>query len=656
MSAIWIAAMGMNLAMAGQEPLFRLVGLYDATGVLAVSKKNEQRFLWKPSTQMSQSCGPSKSPDGLGVFEAEAIANQLSPTLAIVLEYTDPPQYQNAQGEPCTQQEDGICEPVPRPSISNSDITVGLGVDQMAYTLQPMVMPRNLAINIDGYIEPITAKKGGGETEGTTEDDTEQTAPLFDTSRYQKLIRTQLEIELCLEHKVGRGWLGNDAKKLRQAFLLDPPDHDRLDRKYFGGQRDPVPGFIGPSNACVTSSVDMPKDLNASKGGGSMLLTPSDVWGASLRDCEKGIEEGGRDLLRPSKTIPLQLSENGIRQARKRSSKWQGLNIDVVAKGEKETDVYIDVTLDGEPIEELQNVALFPEEGSMIDILARLKHSYPRVGTKLDNDRYVVLMVPNWQIAEGIRRLYSRTCVDDTAEMLCKCEVRSLGSSLPVGDDLPSQLDALDTRLSCKDIDGNVCQLSREVPQGMESSPAQLCLDKLDITEPMMSSGDGIVDAVGWILKHPKQLFIQVGAREKETEGFDVMEWLSGPQEHDESAGAALPNLAGVASGGFAGLQDWGYTVGQLAGRSPIVLPAEERVPWDVSARAQRYKQHSYFIFSAFVLVAFVIAGIRRMADFWTPIPEERAYYWPGRQASNETPDAEGVEMEDAEGAEGAEA
>ena len=649
MSAMWMAMATLGFANAGQEPLFRLVGLYDATGVLAVSKKDEQRFLWKPSTQMSQSCGPSKSPDGLGVFEAEAIANQLSPTLAIVLEYTDPPKYQNAQGEACSQQEDGICEPVPREPITNADITVGLGVDQMAYTLQPMVMPRNLAINIDGYIEPITPKKSDDGADGD-----EQNQDLYDTSRYQKLIRTQLEIELCLEHKVGRGWLGNDAAKLRQAFLLDPPDNDRLDRKYFGGQRDPIPGLIGPSDACVVSSVDMPKDLNASKGGGSMLLTPSDVWGASLRDCEKGVEESGLPLMRPAKTVPLQLSENGVRQARKRTSKWQGLNIDVVANGEKETDVLINVTLDGEPIEELQNVALFPEEGSMIDILARIQHTYPRVGTKLDSDRYVVLMVPNWQISEGIRRLYSRTCVDDTADLLCKCEVRSLSSSLPEGKDLQARLDMLDQRLSCKDIDGNVCKMSREVPAGLEQSPAEQCLANLEIEQPMTSSGDAIVDAVGWILQHPQQLYIQVGTREKVAEGFDVMEWLSGPQA--ESDGPALPNLAGVASGGFAGLQDWGYTVGQLSGRSPVVLPAEERVPWTVAARAQRYKQHSYFIFSAFVLVAFVVAGIRRIADFWTPIPEERAYYWPGRQASNEKPEAEGVDMENPEGGEGAEA
>ncbi len=644
MLALWIVIMGMASAqeqVVGQEPLFRLVGLYDTTGVIATSKKNEQRFLWKPSSSMTQSCGPSKSPDALGVFEAEAVANQLSPTLAIILEYTDDPQYQNSQGQPCSVQEDGVCEPMPRTPITSADVTVGLGVDEMAMTLQPMVLPRNLAIDIEGYIEPIKSKQ--------TEEDP---SGLYDTSRYQKLIRTQLEIELCLEHKVGRGWLGNDAKKLRQAFLLDPPDNNRIDRKYFGGQRDPVPGFLGPSEACITSSAEMPKDLNASKGEGSMLLTPSDVWGSSLNDCEKGLEEGGKELLRQSKQVSLQLSENGIRQARKKTSKWQGLDIEITATGPEETDVFITASMDGEPIDELQNAPLFPEKGMMIDILARLDHTYPRVGTKLDSDRYVVLMVPNWQISEGLRRLYSRTCIDDTAELLCKCSVKSLSSPLPVASNLQTRLDMLDRRLMCKDIDGNLCKLSRTVSSGQEFSPAEMCLNNLDIKEPMRSSGEGVFDAVGWILENPKQLFVQVGTRPKENDGFDIMKWLGTGTTSDATA---LPNLVGVASGGVLGLHDWGYTVGQIAGRSPIVLPLEERVPWITAARAQRYKQHSYFIFCAFVLLSLLITGLRRITDFWTPIPEERAYYWPGRQASNATPKAEGVEMENAEGG-GAEA
>ena len=44
MSAVWMAMAAMSLATAGPEPLFRLVGLYDATGVLAVSKKMSSGF------------------------------------------------------------------------------------------------------------------------------------------------------------------------------------------------------------------------------------------------------------------------------------------------------------------------------------------------------------------------------------------------------------------------------------------------------------------------------------------------------------------------------------------------------------------------------------------------------------------------------------
>ena len=99
-------------------------------------------------------------------------------------------------------------------------------------------------------------------------------------------------------------------------------------------------------------------------------------------------------------------------------------------------------------------------------------------------------MVPIWQIAEGIRCLYSRTCIDDTADLLCKCEVRSLSSSLPEGQDLQARLDMLDQRLSCKDIDGNICTLSRDIPASSDTSPAEQCLESLGVSTPMMSGGD----------------------------------------------------------------------------------------------------------------------------------------------------------------------
>ena len=119
MSAMWMAAMG--LAMAGQEPLFRLVGLYDATGVPLYRNEMSNVFYETIDTDESE-LWSSKSPDGLGVFEAEAIANQLSQLCDCTRVYRTTTM-SKCPGESCSQQEDGICEPVPR-SITNMDVTV----------------------------------------------------------------------------------------------------------------------------------------------------------------------------------------------------------------------------------------------------------------------------------------------------------------------------------------------------------------------------------------------------------------------------------------------------------------------------------------------------------------------------------------------------
>jgi hypothetical protein len=46
------------------------------------------------------------------------------------------------------------------------------------------------------------------------------------------------------------------------------------------------------------------------------------------------------------------------------------------------------------------------------------------------------------------------------------------------------------------------------------------------------------------------------------------------------------------------------------------------------------------------IMFGFLIFGIRRLPDLWTRTPEERAYYWPGRQSQEEQEnvDPEGVE------------
>ena len=662
-----------------QVPAFRLVGIYDSSSVLGVSSNLQSSFMWQSSRQMENSCGPAKGPDALGLFEAEMIANQMAPGLMVLLEYNSEPNYIDATGKSCDPELQEECTASSRSAVTAKDVTIGIGIDQVEFQLQPMVEPRYLSIRIDGYVEGEQktrvdpsqledSEEDSEEAEESTDDEdqnldadgnviNEAGQVLFDTARYQKLIRTQLEIETCLEHKVGRGWLGNDRDRLRQAFLLDPPDGDRLDRKYFSGQRDPISAYLGPTDACVVSSAEMPKDLGASKGESSMTMTPSDVWGASLRDCEKRTEDPGRPLMSPTRTLPLAITENGVRQARLVTPKWSGLEIDVEALGPKEEDVMIKVRYNGEPVDGLDNVALFPEPGAMVDILARLSHTYPRIGTKEDPHRFISLIVPNWQIVEGLRRMYSRTCIEDSPERYCRCSVRSFEADLGDGETLDEKLDDLDNRLRCVDLDNEICHLSRDVPQldladGEEppKSSAERCLERLLVDEPMVSGGQGIHDGVGWLMSHPQFLFVQVPTLLKKKEGFHILDHIPSLESKDAGSGGGssnqLPNLADASSGGFLGLQDWGYTVGLLNGRSPIVLPIKDRLIWDISAQAQRSLEQSYFIIALFILLSFGILGVRRVHDFWMRTPEERAYYWPGRQNSQEEPKPEGVDLE----------
>ena len=665
---LWALPFFLHTVQADQKPLFRLVGVYDASSVLGVAGKRQSDFMWKPSKRMIDSCGPSKGPDALGLFEAEMVSNQMAPSLVVLLRHNTVPQYEDSEGNACQPEESLDCVSISRPSIRPDDITIGIGIDKVEYQLQPMINPRYLSINIEGYTE----REGVGnrtstdpENQDSNQDSNqEESKPIvFDTSRYQKLIRTQLEIETCLEHKVGRGWLGNDKNRLRQAFLLDPPDGDRMDRKYFSGQRDPIPAYLGPTDACIRSSAEMPKDVNASKGESSLSLTPSDVWGASLRDCEPQIESQGRKLLSPTRTVPLSLTENGIRQARKHTPNWSGLNIDVEARGPTEEDVYITVTYNDTKIDGLIDTKLFPEPGAMVDILARIPQSYPLIGPKEDPNQYVALIIPNWQIVEGLRRLYDRSCVDERPETYCTCSIRSTSSSLGTASSLEEKLNNMDQRLKCVDLDLEPCNLSREKQiigeVGEETyqeipSAAEKCLEKLDIDKAMPNGGQGIYDGVGWLLANPKHLYIQVPTVEDVKEGFQIMDYLI---EKKESSSEQLPNLADATSGGFAGMQNWGYSVGLLNGRSPIALPIAERLEWDISARSQRSSEHSIFIVALFVLLFFVISGFRRIGDYWMRTPEERAYYWPGRQSSQDGPKPEGMDMEGAgaEGAEGAE-
>ena len=124
--------------------------------------------------------------------------------------------------------------------------------------------------------------------------------------------------------------------------------------------------------------------------------------------------------------------------------------------------------------------------------------------------------------------------------------------------------------------------------------------------------------------------------------------------DQKDGSSEQLPNLADATSGGFAGMQNWGYSAGLLNGRSPISLPIGDRLRWEVSARTQRH-QNILSLSSPFIILIFLVSGLRRIGDYWMRTPEERAYYWPGRQSSQEEPKPEGLEMEGAGAEEGVE-
>jgi hypothetical protein len=230
--------------------------------------------------------------------------------------------------------------------------------------------------------------------------------------RYQQLVRTQVEVEMCMEHKVGRGWAGANQTQLRQAFLLRRADEDGTnDRRYFGGQRDPVAPYLGPSDACLNISSSLLETTMAAggKGEGSTDLVPSDIWGAALRECGNHLALNAQ-VGNPSPMVPLTITEHGDTQARQPPQRWSEMVIQV-SPGTRDEDISVSVSYEDKRLGEQWEPSLMVDQplfefqdeledgrrkGGMVDLLKDIPHIYPTVGPRYDPDRYVVLMIPNW--------------------------------------------------------------------------------------------------------------------------------------------------------------------------------------------------------------------------------------------------------------------
>lgn len=518
---------------------WRLAAAYDMAPLIADPTASQDGYLWLPYLSMEQYCGPSRRPSGLGVFEAEAMATGLTPTLALILERT-------------TDKE----------TVPAEAIRVAVGNEDRKILLQPATERRHIAVSINA---------SGG-------------ASRKERERYEQLVRTQLEIELCLEHKLGRAWTGADTDLLREAFLLDPPrvgvtggnaNKNHEDRAYFGGQGAPVPALLGPPDACLLSSSNLANPAETVVAG--VNLVPSDVWSAGLRPCNPLTEGEGKPVKEtPHTRVPLKLrpqeKENALEDVAtvRTPEVWKELTV-AVRSADEPSDVSITVTYDQqtwgpEPLyqSEVGGEILDLEDpsatGGLRDILARLPRNYPRLGTEDDPTRYAVLLIPNWQIVDALR--------------------------------------AIDT-----------------------GSP-----------EKVLGSPDATPqNGVAALLQRPDLLFVQApppGASAEELKNAN--QW---------------PDLSSTMGPGPLGSRLWGYTVGFVAGRAPIALLGGDVPTWEQERAAQRARPQAMFLFATCVLLLVLMKGLRRVPDLWSRVPQVAMDYWPGLSLDEQE---EGGQTEDA--------
>jgi hypothetical protein len=552
-------------------PGYGLVAAFDASAVrtLEALVPEDQRpkpyeYIWTAPAAMKSACGPTKAPDGLGIFEAEAVGNRMMPSLVLVLE---------SRGDV--------------PALDTGRIRVGVGDGSPEVFLEPAVLPRYLGIEIAGDVAP----------------------------RFKQQIKTQLQTYLCMEHKTGRAWQGGTLDQVRQALLLNPPDEfkkkdpadldpsdDRSeglrlpDRKFFGGQSEPVAALLGPPSTCIKRSMDLSGSGPAGgQGDSSLSLVPSDVWGASLAACADGLKAGDwyvgpramdlalselpevEALLAKDGEAPPKVGDAGVQPledpsvaaaeaagsvAQLKARTWSVLKIDLRSAGEAPEQQMVTVSYEGReyiagPTGAEHAGLLLPEqplftpvgegEVGLVDMISRVPYRYPTVGPEDAPNRYTVLVIPNWQIVEAVRRL------------------------------------------------------AAEEPE-----------------KPRSSAGEGVQDGVGWLLDHPDQLFVMVP---RDPTAYNLLE----PEKELEWL-----NIAGVMSGGSWGLRDWGYAAGMLAGRAPIALPGPAVPTWAQVSEAQRAVQHSAVLGGFAVLCVVMMAGLGRLRDLWVRVPEERVEFWPG--------------------------
>lgn len=362
MIGLLVGVLGSGSVLGATNGVWELAAIYDASAIKAAGIVEqaadggipEAPWLWQPAAGMTTHCGLAKSPDGLGVMEGEVIANRLSPALAVVLRHTGPDA----------------------PILDTHNLRLSIGRNRGEVQLSPMVEPTPLVIRLDG---------DGAEAD-------------------KQLVRTQLAMELCMEHKTGRAWPGAGRAALREAFLLRDPGEEGAQNMYFRGQGAPVPALRGPTDACFAVGSAPPSNEPPLAGPTRLSLVPADVWGASLRTCDDKVEARDLPLLHPPPRVPLQLG-GAEPPAPEAHPTWQDLEVTVSRRPAGGSNVTLrfngtELATAEQLVRTLEPDADGEVQQGVYDLLAHVPSRFPKLGPAADPGRYTLLLVPNWQIVE----------------------------------------------------------------------------------------------------------------------------------------------------------------------------------------------------------------------------------------------------------------
>ncbi|HND32308.1 MAG TPA: hypothetical protein PLA94_20030, partial [Myxococcota bacterium] len=395
-------------------------------------------------------------------------------------------------------------------------------------------------------------------------------------------------------------------------------------------------------DACLLGA--RPDTPDGGKGEGSLELVPSDIWGASLRPC--GFKKDEIDRLEKdgklevkSVEVPLAMSmEPAVKGASlaqekaeqaKISRHWELLDIELRRGQDKDGKEQMQLALSYGGRQQ-QPEALLPEDekgvAGLVDTLAKVPYTYPTIGPEGDARRYTVLLVPNWQVVEGLRRVDSKLYKESMRDAPSG-PMNGVAWVLANPELLSVQVIPSSRRFE-RPGGGEFTELSQDGNSFTVSS------GRLGITLSQKTEKRERDDIVKAELERLEQDLLRQGYQKVELQQRD---------------------LADPMGGGSLGLLDWGYTMGFAAGRNAMVLPADEEPTWDQVSAAHRARQHTLFLVSVAISGLVVFAGLRRLPELWTPVPEERADYWPGKAQADETDLAKQIKVEGAGGGGGGE-